>query len=193
MNPNTAAQSAMRSALGACASNWGGLTLAVREAWAYWAALHPQNDSLGQSVTLTGAMAFNKVNCLLVMLGRAAVATPPNDPLPDAPELGALDLQVDAGTWDTATLAYTPTPVPSGVTYLIYGSPPRGQGSSFNGDFRYLTQAPASGATPLDLSAALLAKWGTPAAGQAFYFKARTIANDGGFSQFSNIVRGVST
>lgn len=193
VNPNTAAQSAMRSALGACASNWGGLDLAVRQAWAAWAAMHPQHDSLGQSVTLTGAMAFNKVNCLLVMLGRAAVVSPPGDPSPDAPELGSVVLDASSPGWDEATLAFTTTPVPSGFTYLIYGSPPRSLGTSFEGDFRYLLQAPASGVSPLDMASALHAKWGTARGGVAFYFKARTIADDGGCSMFSNVVRGVST
>ena len=192
VNPNTPAQSNMRAILGACATNWSSLTEPQKMAWSTWTALHPQLDSLGQSVVLTGAMAFNKVNCVLVMMGRAAVIYPPADPLPDAPALGAAVLEVVAHAWDTATLAFLPTPVPSGVSFLIYGSPPKSSGTSFNGDFRFLTFAPASGVSPLDLSTVLQEKWGAPTGRPCFYFRARAIADDGGLSMFSNVVRQVA-
>lgn len=192
VNPNTAAQSEMRAILAGCSQNWATLTGAQKLAWAAWAALHPRTDSLGQTVSLTGALAFNSVNCLLVMVGLTAVSVPPADPLPDPPVLSLLSLVIAADAWDTAEFAFAPDPVPALTKLLIYSSPPKSAGSYFNGDFRYLTSAAAAAISPKQIGTALTTKWGTPTAGQTFYFRARLLRSDGGFSGYSGIIRGTA-
>jgi hypothetical protein len=180
--PRTAAQTNIRAILAGCSSNWSSLTPNEQLAWSAWAELHPKTDSLGQVVVMTGAQAFNAVNCLLVSLSMSAVSAPPADPLPDPPSL-APGFLPDDGAWE---IEFTPTGV-SGGQIVLYNSPPQSLGTLFCGDFRFnskwstVTTSPNTG-----FYAQWQAKFGDGVIGQRVFFRARQIRTDGGFSSFSN-------
>lgn len=183
VNPNTPAQTAVRAVLAGCSQNWGGLTLSQRMNWQYWAENHPRVDSLGQQIVLTGAMAFNAVNCLLVGQGLAGVSVPPDDPLPDPP-----GLTLDTGEAAEIKLAYTPGTLPALTRLLIYSSPPRGAGVTFERDFRFIEAFPPADATPADITISMAQKWGALTDTQCFFWRARLLRTDGGFSPWSATV-----
>src|SRR5206468_836067 len=66
VNVNSTAQQAARNRLSAESEAWRGLTDIQREAWNSFADEHPQTDSLGQVVTLTGHQMFVGVNSALL-------------------------------------------------------------------------------------------------------------------------------
>lgn len=183
VNPNSPRQTAARAILSGCSANWATLNEPEQASWAAWAALHPRTDSLGSVVTMTGAQAFNSVNCLLVGIGLAAVSVPPADPLPDPPAIGVVAIEATL-----ATVAFTPTPVPAATSLVIFGSPPVSLGTRFFRDFRYLIRVAPAGVTPANVFTAMVGKWGTPSFGQRYAFRAKLVRADGGSSAWSNIV-----
>lgn len=187
VNPNTPAQSGIRAILSGCSSNWASLTPTEKTSWNVWAALHPRTDSLGQVYTMTGAQAFNAVNCLLVMIGAAAVTMPPADPVIDPPALVSITPTLASPTaWDNISIDFTPSPVPAGHNLLLYLSPPKSGGSSFCGDLRYLTKALAAATTTVDVAAEYTGKFGVAAEGQNIFARARLIRlADGNVSPWS--------
>lgn len=191
VNPNTSAQSAARAVLSGCSSNWAGLTQEQRDAWSAWAALHPRTDSLGQSVTMSGAQAFNAINCLLVTAGLAAVNVPPVDPVIDPPVV-TLNAVFEDPTF-TFELAHTPSPTGANVRLLSYVSPPQSAGRSFCGDYRLVQVSAANAATPEDLLDSVTARFGAPVVGQCYFSRARLLRSDGNVSPWSNVSRTVIT
>lgn len=181
--PRTSDQTSVRAILAGCAASWSALTVEEQLAWRAWSELHPRTDSLGQVIVMTGAQAFNAVNCMMVKFLGGAVAIPPADPLPEPPTItdGFLDDSPDGQINFAETEA-------GGSLVLFFGSPPRSLGSGFNGDFRFLGSS-AGGATSPNTTA-LVPKWvdkfGSPVVGQRLFLRAKLLRSDGGCSAWSN-------
>jgi hypothetical protein len=67
----------IRSAFGAASSAWSALTSAEQASWIAYANLYPVNDSLGQSIKLTGHQMFVAVATQLQNCGQALPTDPP--------------------------------------------------------------------------------------------------------------------
>lgn len=81
LNPRSNAQANVRSRLGINSASWRNLTESQRLSWNGWAATHPVVNRLGDSVILSGAQAYGKINNNRV--GAGDPATPsltPGDP-----------------------------------------------------------------------------------------------------------------
>lgn len=83
-NPNTAAQLLVRANLSTLSGAWKGLTDGERQAWRGWARQNPVRDTLGNSITINGLNAYNKINTRLLRDGTARVDTPPVVGKPDS-------------------------------------------------------------------------------------------------------------
>lgn len=165
VNPNSAAQVAVRNSFADTSQAWDALTGSQRLAWTNYAALHPRTDSLGQSITLSGSQAFVGINSLLLLLGLAIVLVPPAEP---AFTPGDITGMAEAGGLIDVEIAAAI----SANEWLCYCSPPKTQGTSFNGDYRFLgALALAAAPESQDITALVTAKFGTIQSGRRFFFR----------------------
>lgn len=87
INPNTVAQQAVRSRFGNIASGFRTLTQAQRESFVNQAVNYPQQDKLGNTITLTGQQLYNKTNMQLSAIGAPDLVTVMPPPMENLPEL----------------------------------------------------------------------------------------------------------
>lgn len=171
VQPRTAAQLAVRDYLTTNSKGWGSLTDAQRAAWSAYASAHPTVDSLGSSITLTGAQTYVGVNSLNQTAGAAIQAAPPSGAATSTPTA-----TVNVGTAAGLDVEFD-NPDAGTVDMIIESSPPLSPGVNFNGDFRVVAIDNVATGDSTDLTAALLtAKFGTLVAGQKFIFRARSVA-----------------
>src|SRR5438093_1214789 len=77
VNPNSSQQAAVRSRMAGNASAWRALSDTNRAAWEALGSEISRTDSLGQTYSLNGFMAYCMVNNNKVAAGDAVVSTPP--------------------------------------------------------------------------------------------------------------------
>lgn len=174
VNPRTTQQGVVRARMSASAANWRTLTAAQRAGWADLAASMNRSDSLGSSYSLNGFMAFCSVNNNQAAAGNAA--------LTDAPALVTPPTILTAVVTLTAaalSIAYTVTPLAAGARLFSFVSAQRSAGRNFEADFRLLAVSAAAAASPANLFAAYVAKFGTPIVGNKIFFSFTTYT--GGF------------
>jgi hypothetical protein len=150
--------------MSANASAWRALTSAQKAGWASLGQMMSRNDALGQSYTMNGFMAYCSVNNNNDLVGAATIS--------DAPELSTPATILTATLTLTSaafSVAYTPTPMPTGTRLIVYASPQRSSGRSFEGDTRFLFASAAAAASPANILAAYTAKWGVPVTGNRIF------------------------
>lgn len=164
VNPATSYQGLARARLALAAATWRTITAAQRAAWETLGALMTRTDSLGQAYTLTGFQGFVSVNSLNAAAGNAQVTDAPALTTPAA-------ILTDTVTLTAAvfSIAYTPTPLGAGERLFTFCSPQGSAGRSFNGDYRLLAVSAAAAASPANVYAAYLARFGLPIVGQRIF------------------------
>jgi hypothetical protein len=123
-----------------------------------------RTDSLGQAYALTGAQAHASVNSTLDAAGDAMVDAAPAIVTPDAILTATITFSTTA-----FSIAYTPTPLSSGERLFVYASPLRSAGRSFESDYRLVTVTAAAAASPADVEAAYVARFGVPVVGSKVF------------------------
>lgn len=185
VNPNSSAQAAVRARMSANAAAWRSLTDAQRAGWSSLGAAMSRRDSLGQAYTLTGFQAYCSVNNNLDLTGAATVSAAPAIVSPSA-----LLTATVTTTGGVLSIAFTPTPLPAATKALLFASPQRSAGRSFENDLRYIMQTAAAGVSPINALAAYTAKFGAPVVGSKIFFS--LITSSGGFTSgpllFSTVV-----
>lgn len=174
VNPNTTQQGVVRARMSANAALWRTITNAQRAGWSDLAASMNRSDSLGTAYTLNGFLAFCSVNNNQAAAGNAG--------LTDAPALVTPPTILTAVITLTAaalSVAYTVTPLAAGARLFSFVSPQRSAGRSFEGDYRLLAVSAAAAASPANLYAAYVAKFGVPIVGNRIFFSFTTYT--GGF------------
>lgn len=174
VNPATTAQGVVRARMSANAAAWRALTDAQRAGWASLGAAMSRTDSLGQSYTLDGFMAYCSVNNNLDLVGDATVSDAPELVTPSTPITAVLTLSSVA-----FSIAYTPTPMPADTHLLVFASPQRSAGRNFEGDIRFIQKTAAAAASPVNILAAYTAKFGVPVTGNKVFVS--LLASSGGF------------
>lgn len=174
VNPNSTAQGLVRARLSANAAGWRALTGAQREGWDSLAGSMNRTDSLGQSYNLTGFMAYVSVNNNKALAGDAIVS--------DAPALVTPSTILTATITLTAaafSVAFTPTPMPAATRLIVFASPQRSAGRQFEADLRYIAVSAAAAASPSNVYAAYVAKFGLPVVGNRVFLS--LVSYSGGF------------
>ncbi len=173
INRRSTSQTQKRQQLSSLSSSWRGLTASQIAGWNAAAASFPQQDSLGQTIFLTGAQLYIRCNANLLLTGGALITDAPAPTSFDVLALGASAFDASAGTM---TQAFTPTPVPAGFNLVIRATRPLSAGKSFVGssEFRFIQSVAAAGASPANIAAAYIAKFGaiTGATGQKVFVEA---------------------
>lgn len=164
----------IRAAFSAATKGWSDLTDAQRMAWAAFADTYPYQDSLGQTIKLTGHQLYVACGTQLLNCG---------EPLPtDAPTSGVTP-SVSAVTVSIAvgTSAFQVDATNDGTAndfLLIQVSPPMSAGRMFNGRWWQADSVdPTVG--PYNVWAAYIAEFGTPAVGQKVFVKVTPVAENG--------------
>jgi hypothetical protein len=174
VNPNSSFQGTQRARLAAGAANWRTLTSAQRAGWNDLANGFTRTNSLGETYNMTGFMCFVGCNNNQAAAGNAALTDAPALVTPATPLTATITLTAAA-----FSIAYTPTPLGAGIRLFSYVSLQRSAGRSFEGDFRLLAASAAAAASPANVYAAYVARFGVPVVGNRIFVALRTYA--GGF------------
>lgn len=174
VQPRTPAQLNQRALMSTNSAAWRALTDAQRAGWASLGAMMSRSDSLGQVYTLNGFMAYCSVNNNKLAAGDAGVADAPAIVTP--PDLLTVTLTLTAAA---VSVAYTATPLATGVRIFAFVSPQASAGRKFNGDYRLLGVSAAAAASPYVLTTLYTAKFGVPVVGNRIFFSFTTYK--GGF------------
>lgn len=164
VNPASTAQGVARARLAAAAAAWRALTDLQRAGWRDLALSMSRSDSLGQAYTLTGPQAFVSVNSSNAAAGNAQVSDAPALVTPSAILTATITLTAAA-----FSVAYTPTPLSAGERLFTFCSPQRSAGRGYESDYRLIAVSAAAAASPANIFAAYVAKFGTPVVGNRVF------------------------
>jgi hypothetical protein len=129
-------------------------------------------------------MAYCSVNNNNVAAGNAIVADAPALSTPSALLTAVITLTAAA-----FSIAYTATPLPAGARLFTFASPQRSAGRAFEGDFRLIAVSAAAAATPANVYAAYVAKFGVPVVGNRIFLS--LVVYSGGFESGSLVTSAV--
>jgi len=169
VNPASPQQLVQRARMSTNAAGWRALSDAQRAGWESLGALITRTDSLGQTYTLNGFMAYCSINNNNLNAGNAVVSTAPAIVTPPAILTATITLTAAA-----MSIAYTATPLGAAVRLFSFISPQKSPGRSFNGDYRLIAVSAAAAASPADVFTAYSARLGTPVVGNRIFFSLQT-------------------
>jgi hypothetical protein len=177
-NPKTLAQNLVRSVLTGLSQGWRSLSAANRAAWNAAVGAFPRTNVFGNPKTLSGHQLYVGLNSQLSAAGAAQISSPPTPT--GAPAVTALSGAAAAGA-GTFTATFAPTPVPANSALIIDATEQVSAGkTNVNNLFRQLSVVPAAGASPANIAAAYVAKFGTLVVGQKIGLRARIVNTDTG-------------
>lgn len=164
VNPSSVAQAAVRARMSTNAAGWRALTAAQRVGWASLGGMISRTDALGQVYTFNGFMAYCSVNNNNLAAGNAIVADAPA--LVTPPDVLTAVLTLTAAAM---SIAYTATPLGAGQRLFTYASPQKSAGVAFQADLRLLAVSAAAAASPANVYAAYVARFGVPVVGNRVF------------------------
>lgn len=157
VNPQTAAQSVVRSRFAVYASGWKALTQAQRDAWNAAVKDWQRTNIFGDLINPSGINLYQRVNNELVGSGATAITSPV------APE-GVSTVQIGALTAESGTQSLSLVlsgPVPAGTRVKVFATAQLSAGKSYvKNELRQITTLAAAATTPVNLLAAYQAKFG---------------------------------
>jgi hypothetical protein len=174
VNPATASQTTVRTALGTLSVAWRGLLAAQRLQWNAAVSQFAGTDIFGDIRNPSGQNLYVKLNANLANVNTAAISVPP---LPIA--VPSVTTLTPTQAHDGATsIAYAPTPVPAGFSMVIEATAPLSPGKSFvKSEFRKIAVVAAASETPFVATSAYATKFGGPGlAGQKVFFRAKLVS-----------------
>lgn len=164
VNPNSGFQGVVRARLAINAAAWRALTVAQRAAWGSLGAMMTRTDALGQVYGLTGFQAYVSVNNNQLAAGNVVLSDPPLLLTPASITTATLTLSAAA-----FSIAFTTTPLGAGERMFAYASMQRSAGRTFEGDMRLVAVSAAAAASPFDINAAYVARFGAKVTGQRIF------------------------
>ena len=183
VQPRTPRQAEMRANLTELSKRWGTvLTEEQREAWRQFAAAFPIVDVFGNTVSLTGIAAYQRVNRVRAILGLPPLDDPPANMDVVAPDGLSLDISY-TGTPPQLTfrVVFTPSPAPTNHRVEVWATKGLSAGRAFvSSELRLVAVSPAGQASPFDFTAQYLARFGEPSAGQKVFVEVRFANEDNG-------------
>lgn len=168
----------IKAVIAAQSQAWAGLDESEREQWVEWAAQNPVINRLGQSRTLSGHQAFVKINARLASAGFTALDSPPLGAAP-APFVPGT-ITASAGP-SVATVAYKPTPAPTGVAVQCFAYLANSPGVRYvKNRLALVTTSAAAAASPLDIAEDVETRFGALQAGQTLHIALRALDSTSG-------------
>lgn len=176
VNPDTSLQQVQRLAMAAAGEAWRALSGSERSGWSAIGEEYSRQDSLGQTYSLTGFQAYVAAVRNCTYIGVSVPASPPEFSIPASP------LTITSAPSDAAfSVVFTPTPVPTGVKFVIEATGPMSAGVSFapRSAFKKVAVVNAAGTSPVDVLSAYTALYGAPIPGMRVFVRIRAISLDG--------------
>lgn len=161
--------SAARSAFGQLSAAFRSLSQANQNLWINTKGFF-KSDRFGRPVEITGKALYNMLNGNLIDIGVAPISVPP---LPAAVK-GITSLTVTADVSSaTMDLDFDPSPTDADTVHKIFATAPQGSGINRPGQslYRFIGTLDSTKATPQDIQAKYVAKYGVPAAGFKVFVK----------------------
>lgn len=164
---------AQRAVLSAVSSSWNGLTQAQMETWNNAIGFFKSNR-FGQVFALKGKALYTSLNCNLVDVAQAPIQAAPLST--EVPGMTVLTGAAAAGA-GTFTIAFSPTPTDAGVDTIIFATTQLSAGRFRPGasQFRIITVVVGATASPANIAAAYVSKFGALVAGTKIFIKAKPI------------------
>lgn len=173
VNPQTIAQQGVRQFFGQLSQAWRGLTQAQRNGWNTSAVNFNRTNVFGDQSQLNGFNLFKQLNQNLLITGNATID---DAPLPAAVfGFTAASLVADTGLGNL-TLTYAPA-IPAGTSVLVSATAQLSAGVNFvKSELRTIKVAVTADASPLDLTADYVAKFGAlPLVGTKVFVEVKPI------------------
>ena len=189
VQPRTPAQLNVRARQASNAAAWRTLTNTQREGWTSLGMMMTRTDALGQTYTLTGFQAYCSVNNNLAQSGGTLLSDAPALETPTG--LSSITVTLTGGVTPAFSVAFTPTPLPTGEKAMFRCSPQTSAGRTFNGDYRVITVTSAAATSPTNILTAYQAKFGTPVTGNAIFVSGSITV--GGFESIPFNAKAVAT
>lgn len=156
---------------------WNELDATQRTDWRALAAANPFPNRWGDSFPLTGLAFFIRTNQKLLKAGEGLMADAPADQAVTA--ITAATLSITAPS--TASLTFTPTPVPADHLLLLRLTDQQSPGkTTASGSYRYASAYATSTASPLNVYSALSLITGDLHTARQVFGKASLLSKDTG-------------
>lgn len=177
-NPRSSAQSTVRNRLTTYAQGFRALTSAQILAWNNAVGDYKSTDIFGDIKNPSGINLYTKINANLSEAGQSALTTPALPGSVTSPV--TLTLTGAAGS-PALSLAFTTSPVATGITWLVRATTQLSPGvSASKGRFRNITTIAAAATTPANILAAYNTKFGTLVAGRKVFVEVVAVNNSTG-------------
>lgn len=183
INRRTSHQTAVRATFAFLSTAWGSLlTEAERGAFRAFAQDHPSSDVFGRSRSLDGHAMYIALNAALQNAGLAQITIPPVDITTG--DVGALLEVATVTAGGTLTLATNESNIPGGAMINVYATKVMPNGRNFVKSQLAFIGTYASGATPYNLKAKWVAKYGAfpTVAGGKIFVVAQIVTTEGWLS-----------
>lgn len=179
VQPRSIKQTLARMLLQDLATRWANtLTTAQRAGWIALASSNPVTDVFGDSQILTGLQIYVRCNRNLMKAGQDYRANPPANQDVDA--LTALTVAASVAA-QSITLTFTPTPLEADHKMMYWATPPLSHGRAYHENFyKFLGASAAALASPSDIGALWVNRYGAFQLGQQIGVKVRLVNVDTG-------------
>ena len=173
VNRQTASQTVIRNRMSGLAQSWRSLTEAQRTAWNASVSDFAKTNIFGDLVNPTGFNLYCKLNNNLIRIGESEILLPPAPAAITDIVIGALSLDASDGS---VSLAYT-AGADDGSEIEVWATPPQSAGKCFvKAEYRLVSQFTANTASPLDMAAAYIAKFGDITGSEGMKVFVKTVA-----------------
>lgn len=157
---------------------WQSETAATQVAWREWAKTNPITNALGQSRTVSGHVAYIKLNATLLACNLNVIVLPPVLPAP-AP-LTSLTASADIGP-GTFDIAWTATPLAATDLLMVWAALVDSAGINYVENlYKLIAKSALEAASPLDILAQVTARFGSPSVGQVLHVRAAVVSDEVG-------------
>lgn len=168
----TQAQLDTRSRLIQVSRSFQSLNAENKLAWFTYAVNTPITNRLGNQIMMSAHQAYVAINSLRLKCGDPVLTVPVQGPAPDP--LATMTMTTDLGAGDF-NIAYTVTPLAASIKLYVTGWLEDSAGVKYvKNKYAWFLLSPAAQASPLDLQAAFIAKFGSVGIGQTIWIQART-------------------
>lgn len=170
-NPQSTAQSLVRSILAAASQAWSGLSESQRLAWNAAVQAYSGTNIFGDIVNPSGKNLYTRIRANLVGVGVSPLTTPALPTAVISPALGVVDCDISS---TQLNVPYTGT---SAAQYLVIEATAPQTSGTFNasGRYRVIDTMLQNTASPVNVWTAYVAKFGAPVAGQKIFVRVKAI------------------
>lgn len=178
VNPNTSAQSAVRSRLGDLSQAWKSLTQEQRNAWNAAVQSFAKTDIFGDLKNPSGLNLYVRLNSNLINAGASAIATPP---LPTGADTIAI-LDFTAQVTGDVLILDTLAAVPANTSLVVRTTPLLSPGINFvKSEYRQIEVFPAGTASgSINIFLSFTERFGALVAGQKVFAEVMFVNTDTG-------------